>query len=449
MNDICEKIQNEENCPKIEIYEKWEQKRKETFYLLLLHRFSIGLEHTMLLATLWYYVTSEMHSPNAHLFYGVISSGRFISPVFFGLVISRWFDIHRKLKCCAIVFNLMIATGYTLYLIPILPLFPFAGKTLLGTAFILNGLMNSEILRAYDYDEIQGQYTMALFACGVGETIGILCVKLLEKVDIWIGGLHIIYGNMPSLVLLCFTIIKLVLTFFFVHDLSLEYDLKAHNMHSMQSESYSRNIVYKLHDTFGVDAYVLLAEQFFTSFFTSMPPRLIPLIMQTLQYDYLAVDICFIGVSVSMMLVSLTIKKMKPSAAGVYNCGIFSLVLILLSYIVLLLIVKNLSNVINYILLAGFTISFTTAWICQKIFNVITFGKFCHSPQQSLVESIRSLTELSACLIGSLTSALIYQNLIYCFPVCFIVVIFLLIAMFMRRKTLSDPKVREGNTPLM
>ena len=449
MNEICEKIQNEENCPNIEISEKWKQKRRETFYLYLLHRYSIGLEHTMLLATLWYYVTSEMHSSNPHLIYGVICSGRFICPIFFGLFISRWFDIHRKLKCCAIVINLMIAAGYILYVVPILPMFPFAGNTLLSITFILNTLMNSEILRVYDNDEIQGQFSAVMFAYGLGETTGALCVTLLQKIDIWIGGIHIMYGNIPSLFLLGFTIIKLILTCFFVHDLSLEYDLKAHNVHSGQPESYSRSQLYTMYDAFGFDAYILLVAEFFESFCMALPGRLIPLIMQTLHYDYLGVNICFIGVSVSMMFASLTIKAMKPSGVGVYICGILGLVLILIIGVALLLIIQDLSNVINYILLAVFTVCYATGWICNKIFNVVTIGKLCHGSQQSLMESIRMLVEQIGGLLGSLTSAYIYQNLIYCSPVCFIIVAFLLVVMITRKKTLSDPRVRGNNLSLM
>ena len=447
MNGICEQIHNEENLPIIEIHEKWEEKRKETFYMQLLFRYSMGLEYTMLLTTLWYYVSREMQSSNSHMFYGLICSGKFIAPIIFGLFISRWFDIHRKLKCCAIFINLMIIAGHILYLIPISPLFPLAGKILQGTSYILNGLMNSELLRAYDKDEIQGQYTVVLFAYGLGETTGVLCVKVFEKIDIWIGGVHIMYGNMPSLLLLGFTIIKLVLTFFFVHDLSLEYDLKAN--HSGQSESYSRKHLYKLYDILGIDVYILLAEQFFAAFCMALHARIIPLIMQTLHYKYLAVDISFIGVSLIMMFVSFAIKKIKLSSIGVYNCGVLGIALILFIDVALLVIVQNLSDVINYILLTVFIVCFATGWICTKIFNVITIGKLCYSSQQSLVESIRLLVELSAAFLGSLTSAFIYQNLNYCVPLWCILVISLFTAMIIRRKTLTDPKVRDNNIPLM
>ena len=155
----------------------------------------------MLHTTLWSYVINGMHSSHPNLFYGIICAGKFICPIFLSLLISRWFDIHRRMKFCAISVNVTIAVGYILYIIPISPFFAFAGTTLQGSCFILTALMNSEILRVYDNDEIQGKFLMVMFAYGLGETIGPVCVKLLDKVDFWIGGLHIMYGNVPSLVL--------------------------------------------------------------------------------------------------------------------------------------------------------------------------------------------------------------------------------------------------------
>ena len=448
-----EDIQNNENRGSIKIDEKWKQRRKETFAVCLLQMFSIGLDFTMIYASSWSYVTDGMHLSHPDLFYGVIGGGKYLSSMCFCLLISKWFDIHRRLKLCAICINATTAVGYILYMIPISPIFTVAGTTLQGFFSILSALMNSEILRVYDADEIQGKFLMIMFAYGLGETVGAICIKLLDNVDFLVGELHIMYGNISSLVLLFVTIIKVVLSYFFVHDISSEFDISSQETQSKKrgplEGRVSTNCLYKLEKVFGIDTIFLLLQQFYISSCGSIIAALIPLIMQTLHYENLAVDLWYVGASVSMICISLIIQKIKPSPLGVYYYGILSLLITMVSNIGLMALAYNLSNVVSCVLLSAFVICYAVFWVCGNTFIIITIGKLCHSKKKSYIESVRMVTHLSGLMVGSLVSAFIFEYFTYSFPLIITLTTFLLIGIAVRRKTLRNPKVMETNIPLV
>ena len=447
-------IQNNENDESIIIVERWEQKKKETFAVYLLLMFVIGLDFTMIYASLWSYVTDGMQLSHPDLFYDLIGGGKFFGPVCFCLLISKWFDIHRRLKFCAIFINAMAAVGYILYVIPVSPFFAVAGTILQGFVNILWALMNSEMSRVYDTNEIQGKFLMVMFAYGLGETVGAICIKLLDNVDFWVGGLHIMYGNISSLVLLFVTIINIVLSYFFVHDISKEFEIKQNTIQSKQhgrplEASLSINWLHQLEKYFGIDIIILLFQQLFVSAYGSILPRLIPLIMQTFHYTDLAVDVWYIGASISMICISLIIQKISPSPIGVYYYGVLSLLVTLVANTGLMVITDNLSNVMKYILLAVFLICYVVCWVCGSTFIIVTIGSLCHSSKQSYIEGIRMVTLLVGALVGSLVSASVYEYLMYGCPLLLTIGILPLIAIIMKRKTLMYPKVRETNIPLI
>ena len=110
-------------------------------------------------------------------------------------------------------------------MIPLSPLFVLAGTCFYGSGFVLRSLMTSELLRVYENDEVQGKILITGIVYGVGEMIGPLLVKLFEKIDFRLGGIHFTFCNIPSLVLIGLTIVRIIASYFFVHDVSLIHDL--------------------------------------------------------------------------------------------------------------------------------------------------------------------------------------------------------------------------------
>ena len=303
-NEVEHGYQRIKTSEEIIIDERWKTKRKETFAIFCLQVSSVGMEFTIIQSTLWPYINECMHTSQPKLIYGVICAGRFICPIFFNLFISRWFDVHRRLRLSAIVLTMLVTVGYILYIIQGSPFSPIFGVTLQGFAFVLKVIINSEILRVYKNDEIPGKIIVLMVDYGFGETIGPLIVKLLDKVDFWIGSLHIMYFTMPCLIMLIFSIIKLILMYFFFHDISREHELTANETQAEETGpsevTISKSWWDKLIGTFGIDAILLLVQQFYTGPQTSL---LNPFVMDTLRYNNLAVDLCFIGTSVFITMI--------------------------------------------------------------------------------------------------------------------------------------------------
>ena len=428
------------------IDERWKQKRRKTFAIFCLHMFSVGLEFTIVQSTMWSYIKDGMHSSHPEFFYGVICAAKFVSPLLLSLLISRWFDVYRRLRMFSIVTAVLMMVGYVLYIIPFSPVFPVFGNALQGFSLVSNVIIYSEILRIYKNDEIPGKFLTLLIFYGFGETIGPVIVKLLDRVEFWIGNLHIMFCTMPCLALIIFSIIKIILIYLFVDDLSRQYDLKLNESQVEETESsvitmeIRMSWLHKLKSTFGVDAILLLVQQFYTGLFTSLYPRTIPLIMQTLRYNNLDVDLCFIGASVSMMIQSYIVKKKRPSSFGVYYCGILSLLSLMLANIALIIIRKDFNDVVNWILLTVYLACYSFCWISDNTFIVFTLGKLFDSSNQSLVEGIRMMVHLSGSISASFTSAYIYDYFTYLFPVFVVANVLLLVGMVIRRKTLINPQ---------
>ena len=363
MNEMVEDKEAEsiQIIEEIIIDENWKRKRKETFAIFCLQFFSFGMDFTIIQSTLWPYIKQGMHTSQPKLIYGVISSAKFIPPLFFNLLVSRWFDVHRRLQLIAIVSNALGTVGYVLYIILSSPFIPVFGITLVGFVFVIEVIINSEILRSYTRDESPGKLLELLIAYGCGETVGPIIVKLLDKVDFWIGSLHIMYFTMPCLILIIFSIIKLILMYFFVHDISRNHEL---NVNESQAE-------------------------------------------ETGTWD----------ITISM------------------SCSL------MIGNIVIMIIPKDLSDVINWILIIVLLISYTFCWISDNIFIIFTIGKLFDSSNQSFVEGIRMAVHLTATLIASLTSAYVYEYFMYLFPVYAVANVLLLVGMIVRRKPLCNPQV--------
>ena len=193
----------------------------------------------------------------------------------------------------------------------------------------------------------------------------------MQNVDFYIGALHFTYGNLPALVLFVFALIKLVLGYFFIHDVSKQQRSfqQDHQLDESQSTETPENSasylqrakrIFFIHDAseqqdrsetsnqpkeiiptqggqvrtgcfhrakmiFGVDGLVVLVQTFWVGSLVSLVCRLPPLMMTSLKMSDLVMDVCYMGISVATIIVSLVIKRMRPSDVGVYNCGVASL----------------------------------------------------------------------------------------------------------------------------
>ena len=224
---------------------------------------------------------------------------------------------------------------------------------------------------------------LMLVAYGLGQTIGPLTLKPLESVNFMIGSVHIIYGNVACLILLAMNTIRIVLLGFLTHDLSNEHDLKAHQEKTKRegAVSISSNTSWGsiLKNSFSFDVIFLLSHTVYSGVLGAFIGRTFPLVVDTLHYDNFALDMCFIGESVCMTIISILIGVAKPHSLGVYVCGVVSLIAFVIAQLCLFLLPRGMSEGFNVFLLVALVLSYAVNWITDQTFSIVTLGKLVPS----------------------------------------------------------------------
>ena len=221
--------------------EKWKENRRKSLYVFLFSNFILGMDFVLMSGTLLSYL-SEKHVDQPALLYGLISAGGRANVLVFGKCFSTLFDKHRRMRLAYMSIKGVGVVGYFIYLLPVSPWINSVGAFIIGTGSLMDMLMNSEILRVYDTDEIQEKLLYSMMGWSLGEIIGSLVLPWFEKVNLMFMGYHIVPGNAYSLVLLCLTLINMVVIYFFLHDLSRAFDLKEHRTKMKRERSFKEKI---------------------------------------------------------------------------------------------------------------------------------------------------------------------------------------------------------------
>ena len=108
-------------------------------------------------------------------------------------------------------YNLHNMCGNILYLIPFSPYFALCGKFLQGFLLVLSPLLVAEVARSYQSDVLQHKIAVLDGIYIFGVSIGPVIPTIFAKVDFWIGGVHIAYGNISGLIVLMLLIVLQVL----------------------------------------------------------------------------------------------------------------------------------------------------------------------------------------------------------------------------------------------
>ena len=232
-----------------------------------------------------------------------------------------------------------------------------------GFGILMGVVMNSEIIRVYSGLDCQRNYAYILFSYGLGEVMGPLVLLALKRVpDVDMGAMSISYGNIAGLVLLVVNTVRFVLLFFFAHDLSKEFDLKAQLKAQEMPEPAAEppteppaeppteppaeppteppaepaaeppteppteppaepatepasnplsHWTASLKKSFTFDAAFLLVQQVYTGFFLSFLARVFPLVVETFGYSDFVLKTSFIGASIAMTVCALIVGRMN------------------------------------------------------------------------------------------------------------------------------------------
>ena len=423
---------------------EWDKKRTRTYYVYLVQALFNGLELTIVQGTLWSYLTTLIDVDNPKLFYNIINGIIFFAPIVFGSLVGRWVDKTRNLKFSLVILNTFILVGTLLYMLPFSPMFPTAGRMLHGCNFIIRSLMYSELSRSYPSDEVQQKIPAFLIGISLGQTIGPFVNMIFLKIDFWVGKLHFMYGNSPSLSLVLFSTIQIFLITFCSHDLSKEYDLKLHETQPEYTEKPSAvenrrywNLSLKCFPR--IEVIVMMIMSFHSGFGIVFFPRIIPLIVEGLGYNPNEVNWVFFGFGISGVFFTLAITKMKLTSVELFYSGFASLVAFTFMNVGILFMSKDLNSNLNTVLLVICTLSWSFFMATTKTFLIVTFNKFFYSSNQTFGESIRTNITLLGRLMAAFIVTYIYEYFMLFSIVNMATTLFILVSIVIKKESLSMP----------
>ena len=392
------------------INEKWIQKRRTTYMVIMYIYFIMGVENFANIATLWIYITTLMDTKHPEVFYGLINAAFYIPTLLISAAVSRWADKTRRFKLCLTVLICINISASILYIIPFSLYFALCGKFFQGFCLLLLPLMTAEVARSYHSDILQHKIAVLEGIYTFGFSIGPVIPTIFEKVDFSIGAVHIAYGNISGLVVLMLLIVLQILIASFSHNLSKEYDLKQNTQELTKKNEIDANeenkswISVMKNVATNPDISFMIFLSFYASYLEIALFRMLPIIiLEHLHYGSIIVNICFIGFSCINITLLVIMVVCKINDRYLFYCGLFSLVTITIMAGAIFTFSLHLKNIgINAMALITFLVVFGCFVLGEGIFNKVVCAKLTSSCNQAYVGSIREFFKR----IGSITGGL-------------------------------------------
>jgi hypothetical protein len=321
---------NENDNDSVGPTEQWKRDRFAMYCITLLCMFTAGVTRSAQGATLLQYLKVGLKSNHVDLYYGAISAVQFLPVVAGTIPLASWMDRTRQLRLFLLVTGVARCISFLLYVIPLADGYiQVISSFAFGVSDLVAPVLYAEILRVYPKEELQVKFLGVAMAYGGGNAFGPLCVLALGKVDTWIGGFHLMYGNSVFCILFIVSVIILILQCCFIQDLSKEFDLKAQSIYSQHKKDAVVDTSWKcLIKEMSSDALMLLLQHAYTCFWFGSIFRFFPFITETLGYGDTALALCYVGVSISVIVLSIFPKILKPTARGVYWIGFTNLIML-------------------------------------------------------------------------------------------------------------------------
>lgn len=444
---------------------KWHEKRRRTITVFFLQNTLSGIEFSFIDSTVLQYVNNLMKTSAPNFIFGSLTALVFLCPIIFLTPVSRWIDKTRNVKHVMVYSNLLGIIGSFLYIIPFSPYYALTGRFLQGFNLMLRTVMNAEVSRSYEEKLLQQKIPLMGIGVFLGELLGGGITYLFYNVDFSIGTLSIKNGNVCAIPLVFLTTSQLCLVLFFVHNLSKEYDLKAHESKTVLSTTLGKKIIENKevvvddvtidHNTskgerffavisgklslFSFDYMFMLILSFYSGIAIQLPLRMYPLIVQNLAYPKHIVSLLFIVYGTVSFFILLVLITMKVSNKAVYYIGLTTLPFCVVEGICVLYITDRNKVYINAILLTVLILSQCLFNLMDRLFVQVTCEKLLTSSKQAFGGSWRLMFYFCGCVFGSLFSYYIYEDFHILFFIHLFICVVFFVVLLVRKRTLSDP----------
>ena len=440
---------------------RWKRLRQQTFIIFCIEHLVIGMIHTMFATSSWFYITRQLQTERPYLIYSVMTYLHFLPNMLFGLIITHFHDKFRQTRLFILVINVLCIIGGILYAIDISLYFPLVGCFILGIRFFVQPIAVGEITRTYPAEHLTYKLPGLNFCLFLGSGPACLINFLAQNIDLHIGPIHIKYGNFLGLVVVGIFLILQIITFLFVHNISLEFDLKTHieeekylekkelidkqeNEENKELNNNMKNpsILMKLKrilTTFDIMLMYFLVLLF--NFIAYFSLSYVPLLLQAeLHYNAQYVNFYYLVFTWMLLLFFSIIIVIRPSSKTTYFIGVISFIFLILVGICYRGIAEKKGRVYNFTMLMTIAVLNAIIYSFQDVFLLCTIAKFVKPDIQSLADGMRGMIGMIGVAAGCLCIPVFmeHENIFYSFLLA--ILILSIILLIIRRKTLMNPQ---------
>ena len=209
-------------------WETWKQKRRNTVISCVIVSMLWGIEFGIMTATLYTYLKTLIKVEQPEFYYGLIVASYNISTVIFGVISGRILGKYGRVKLYTYLTIVMQVIGNLLYLVPFSPMFPLCGKFLAGFSAAYSSVMTGEIVRIYGNEESTKILYVFNSASSLAFMFAPMVVITYKNINITLFNITINCSNFSGILMAILGVLGVILTMFFVHDCSLEFDMKGY-----------------------------------------------------------------------------------------------------------------------------------------------------------------------------------------------------------------------------
>lgn len=223
-------------------YQTWLIKRKHTAIGFGLHYVFIGFEFSIVLVNLWLYIETLVQPHHMKLYYSLISFSYIAISGVLTIFIARYADRSRNIRFLFFFTNSALIIGNLIYTLHFSPWLLILGRSIASVGFSQRSIVMGEMARCYTPEDLTKKVSLLSMVFSFGFLSAPGMNILFEPVDFYIGNLHITFANASGLYVSVIFIVAQIISYFFIHDLSKEYDLKAEmekNKHSFEEHLYN------------------------------------------------------------------------------------------------------------------------------------------------------------------------------------------------------------------
>ena len=454
---------------------RWKRKRLSTFIVFCVQYFVYGMVFIMLASTAWYYVTNQLKPKNPYVVYTVMTYLNYLPTFSLSLFTSNWHDKYRRTTLFVVINNYICMVGGIFYCISYSLYFPIFGCALLGVRFLVQPIAIGELARSYPPEELTYKLPVVNFFYYLGYGPGSLIVFLSENVNLCIGSFQIQRGNFPGIVMFFLFVFLQFLTVAFVHNLSLEFNLKEQlqeekhasfegipsfsdqmtsleedyldeeNISLIKKQTYVKrekpSIVSKVKRLlYNTDVLLIYVLAWVFTYIAYLCLYYLPVLIQDkLHYSSQYVSVFNLGLSVILVLLLPVIIFVKVSSKVSYYIGLLSFILLILIGLCYKLTNALETKHYNIFLLSIATFLLGLVYTSEDIFLTCTIAKLVKSDIQSFADGMRVLVANCGGALGCLSIALFVEHKDIFYVSILTILLVLIMSIIARWVTLTNP----------